>query len=223
MNENYAQPSTPAGDAQSVREGILKGIYPLAAREQREQREQGEQAGQAGQREQGEQAGQAEARVQLLGAGAILGEVIAAKQLLASDWGVEAAVWSVTSFTELHRDGMGAERNTRLGAATNPPYVTRALEGSQGPVIAATDYVRAVPELIRAYVPRRYVTLGTDGFGRSDTREALREFFEVDRKSIVIAALKALADDGTLDASVLEQARKRYRGDADARQAPWEC
>jgi pyruvate dehydrogenase E1 component len=169
MNENYAQPSVPSGDLQSVREGILKGMYRLAPPPT-----QTDNA----------------ARVQLLGAGAILGEAIAAQQLLKDDWGIDAAVWSVTSFTELQRDGMAGERLARLGEVAPAPYVTTALEASEGPVIAATDYVRAVPELIRAYVPRRYVTLGTDGFGRSDTRQALREFFEVDRASIAIAALK---------------------------------
>ncbi|CAN7544018.1 alpha-ketoglutarate dehydrogenase [Paraburkholderia sp. DD10] len=204
MNENYAQPSVPGGDLQALREGILKGIYPLG--------EQTQPATSA-----------VSAQVQLLGAGAILGEVIAAQRLLRDDWQVEAAVWSVTSFTELQRDGMTSEREARLGEATSAPYITKALETSQGPVIAATDYVRALPELIRAYVPRRYVTLGTDGFGRSDTRQALREFFEVDRKAIVIAALKALADEGAIEASVLMEARRKYRGDAAVGAASWEC
>ena len=186
MNENYAQPSVPEGDLQGVRDGILKGIYPLPSE------------------------ATATARVQLLGAGAILGEVIAAQTMLKDDWGIDAAVWSVTSFTELQRDGMAAERSSRLGAVETQPYVSAALGASKGPVIAATDYVRAVPELIRAYVPRRYVTLGTDGFGRSDTRAALREFFEVDRASIVIAALKALADDGEVEARVVLDAVERY-------------
>jgi pyruvate dehydrogenase E1 component len=204
MNENYAQPSVPGGDLKALREGILKGIYPLGA--------DGQAATSA-----------VSAQVQLLGAGAILGEVIAARQLLKDDWQIEAAVWSVTSFTELQRDGMTSERNARLGEPTDAPYVTKALEASHGPIIAATDYVRAVPELIRAYVPRRYVTLGTDGFGRSDTRQALREFFEVDRKAIVIAALKALVDEGALDASVLAEARSKYRGDTPAGAASWQC
>jgi pyruvate dehydrogenase E1 component len=195
MNENYAQPSAPQGDPHALREGILKGIYPLQP-----------QAKEA-------------ARVQLFGSGAILGEVIAARHMLKDDWGIEAAVWSVTSFTELQRDGMAAERLARFGDSTPMPYATAALEASSGPVIAATDYVRAVPELIRAYVPRRYVTLGTDGFGRSDTRQALREFFEVDRASIVIAALKALADDGEIDADVVGGARRRY-GKAGSPGAP---
>jgi pyruvate dehydrogenase E1 component len=158
--------------------------------------------------------------VQLLGAGAILGEVIAARALLEADWNIAADVWSVTSFTELHRDGAASERDDRLGAAPAEPFVTRALASTSGPVIAATDYVRAVPELIRAYVPRRYVTLGTDGFGRSDTRQSLREFFEVDRASIVIAALKALADGGAIDAALVASARERY-GKRPAG-APWQ-
>jgi pyruvate dehydrogenase E1 component len=101
-------------------------------------------------------------------------------------------------------------------------YVARVLGESEGPIVAATDYVRAVPELIRAYVPRRYVTLGTDGFGRSDTREALREFFEVDRKAIVMAALKALTDEGVLERHVLSDARQQYYGDAPVQAASWE-
>jgi pyruvate dehydrogenase E1 component len=206
MNENYAQPSVPEGDLQRVREGILKGIYPLRS-----------DAGEAEAVEATEAAS-----VQLLGAGAILGEVIAAKKMLKDNWGVDAAVWSVTSFTELQRDGMAAERISRLGEAGAVPYVTSALGASKGPVIAATDYVRAVPELIRAYVPRRYVTLGTDGFGRSDTRAALREFFEVDRASIVIAALKALVDEGELQAAVHAEAVARYGRSSRDSGASWE-
>jgi pyruvate dehydrogenase E1 component len=208
MNENYAQPSVPGGDLHGVREGILKGIYPLPSGDSKDPGEPG-----------------AAARVQLLGSGAILGEVLAAQQMLKDEWGIAAAVWSVTSFTELQRDGMAAERLERLGETAPVPYVTAALAASHGPVIAATDYVRAIPELIRAYVPSRYVTLGTDGFGRSDTRAALREFFEVDRASIVIAALKALADEGGIEAGVVGEARRRYGKGAPAEQAgraPWE-
>ncbi|MBU9693203.1 alpha-ketoglutarate dehydrogenase [Burkholderia multivorans] len=199
-NENYPQPSAPTGDFESLRVGVLKGIHPVP------------------------DAQSGEASIQLLGSGAILGEVLAAARLLRQDWGIEAAVWSVTSFTELHRDGVAAERNRRLSAAAEatPAYVTSVLGTSCGPVVAATDYVRAVPELIRAFVPRRYVTLGTDGFGRSDTRAALREFFEVDRISIAIAALGALADEGSIEHTVLKAALERYaRGEAPA--APsWE-
>ncbi|MGN6141256.1 MAG: alpha-ketoglutarate dehydrogenase [Ralstonia sp.] len=193
-NENYAQPSMPDGD---LREGILKGMYPLAPQSM------------------------PTARVQLLGSGAILGEVMAAAQMLQDDWNIDAATWSVTSFSELHREAIAAERVARLGGEAAPSYVETVLRASRGPVVAATDYVRAVPELIRAHVPRRYVTLGTDGFGRSDSRRALREFFEVDRASIVIAALKALADDGELDHAVVREAVARYGKHATMADAPW--
>jgi pyruvate dehydrogenase E1 component len=204
MNENYAQPSVPGGDLDAVRDGILKGIYPLRATVSEPQDENA-------------------AQLQLLGSGAILCEVLAAQQMLKEDWGIEAAVWSVTSFTELQRDGMASERLARLGESADAPYVTTALEASRGPVIAATDYVRAVPELIRAYIPRRYVTLGTDGFGRSDTRQALREFFEVDRTAIVIAALKALSDTGELGAITMNDVRERYGRLTPPGAAPWNC
>ncbi|MCT7313727.1 alpha-ketoglutarate dehydrogenase [Ralstonia sp. CHL-2022] len=193
-NENYAQPSMPA---RNLREGILKGMYPLAPQSL------------------------PTARVQLLGSGAILGEVMAAAQMLKDDWNIDAATWSVTSFSELHREAIAAERVARLGGEAAPSYVEAVLRASRGPVVAATDYVRAVPELIRAHVPRRYVTLGTDGFGRSDSRRALREFFEVDRASIAIAALKALADDGELERAVVREAVARYGKHATMTDAPW--
>jgi len=194
-NENYAQPSIPDSD---LREGILKGMYALTPQHL------------------------PTARVQLLGSGAILGEVMAAAQMLKEDWNIDAATWSVTSFSELHREAIAAERTARLAGDAAPSYVETVLRESHGPVIAATDYVRAVPELIRAHVPRRYVTLGTDGFGRSDSRRALRAFFEVDRASIVIAALKALADDGELDRTVVREAVARYGKHLPMHDAPWE-
>jgi pyruvate dehydrogenase E1 component len=199
MNENYAQRSLPAADLDRVRQGVLKGMYLL------------------------EPAAIQIAQVQLMGSGAILGEVRAAADMLKNDWNIEAAVWSVTSFTELHRDGVASERAERLLEHTEhgAPYVTDSLAASRGPVVAATDYVRAVPELIRAYVPRRYVTLGTDGFGRSDTRAALRAFFEVDRVSIVIAALKALVDDGLYEAKIVHQAIDKYERSGSGLSAPW--
>ena len=197
-NENYAQPSLPEGNPQALRDGILRGLYPLSPVLQQT------------------------ARVQLLGSGAILPEVIAAQRMLKEEWDIDAGVWNVTSFVELQRDGIEAERRARLGDAPAVPYVTAVLQGSRGPVIAATDYVRAVPELIRAYVPRRYVTLGTDGFGRSDTRQELRAFFEVDRARIVVAAWKALADEGELDSSVVNTARERYGKASAASLAPWQ-
>ncbi|MCT7313026.1 alpha-ketoglutarate dehydrogenase [Ralstonia sp. CHL-2022] len=195
-NENYAQPSI--ADIDRVRDGVLKGMYAL------------------------DPSTQGAARVQLLGSGAILGEVMAAAHMLKDDWSIDAAVWSVTSFTELHRNGAAAERSERLfDDAPTTSYVTEALGATSGPVIAATDYVRAVPELIRAYVPRRYITLGTDGFGRSDTRAALREFFEVDRVAVVLAALKALVDDRTIGRTVLSQAIEKYGRANSHRVEPW--
>jgi pyruvate dehydrogenase E1 component len=168
---------------EGAREGILKGLYQLRKGE-----------------------------VQLLGAGPILREVIAAADLLDKDWGVKAGVWSVTSFTELRRDGMEAERTRRLGGEATS-WVERCLKGASGPVVAASDYVSAVADLIRPYVPGRYVALGTDGFGRSDTRAALRAFFEVDAKSIAVAALAALEHPSVGDA------RRRYGIDAGTRPA----
>ena len=187
MNENYAHPSAPADLDAGTRANILAGMYRL------------------------QHAINDTAQIQLLGSGAILGEVIAAQAMLKADWEISAAVWSVVSFTELQRNGMAVERAARLSGQPQPAaHVTTLLGATRGPVVAATDYVRALPELIRAYVPRRYVTLGTDGFGRSDTRRALRAFFVVDRESIVIAALKALVDEGVVAVAVLRAAVKKY-------------
>jgi pyruvate dehydrogenase E1 component len=184
----------------ALREGIVKGMYSLTPRVL------------------------PSAQVQLLGCGAILGEVIAAARMLEDEWNIEAAIWSVTSFSELHRDGTAAERKARfdLDEGSARSHVETMLRESHGPVVAATDYVRAVPELIRAFVPRRYVTLGTDGFGRSDTRRALREFFEIDRGSIVIAALKALADDGDIERGIVRAALDKYGRHLSGDAAPWQ-
>jgi pyruvate dehydrogenase E1 component len=183
MNENYAHPALPPG----AEEGILRGMYPL-------------QAG-----------GKGKVRVQLLGSGTILREVLAAAELLNSDFGIPADVWSVTSFSELRREGLDVERwNARH--PTSPKrtsYVETALAGKQGPFVAATDNMKTVADQIRQWVPGRYVVLGTDGFGRSDGRDALRAHFEVDRKSIAVAALKALADDGGVDQKTVVEAIAR--------------
>jgi pyruvate dehydrogenase E1 component len=197
MNENYAHPAMPEG----AQEGILKGMYKL----------------------QSSPGAKAKARVQLLGAGTILREVIAAAELLEQDWKIAADVWSVTSFTELRREGMGVERHNRLNVEEAPlqSWVEQCLTPAAGPIVAASDYMRAIPDMIRAWVPRRYVTLGTDGFGRSDTRAALRGFFEVDRFHVATAALKALADDGTIDRSVVRQAIQKYGIDG-SKPNPWD-
>jgi pyruvate dehydrogenase E1 component len=159
--------------------------------------------------------------VQLLGSGTILQEVIAAAELLESDWGVLSDVWSVTSFTELRRDGIEAERWNMLHPEEKPrsAFVADQLDGRRGPVIASTDYIRSVPDQIRQWVTgagHRYRTLGTDGYGRSDFRAALRRFFEVDRWYVTVAALRELAEEGTLDPSVVAQAIEKYGIDVEA-------
>ena len=155
--------------------------------------------------------------VQLLGSGAILREVEAASEMLQSDWGVTSDIWSVTSFNELAREGQDVARWNRLHP-TEPQresYVAKSLAEASGPVIASTDYIRLYAEQIRDFIPGHYETLGTDGFGRSDTREKLRDFFEVDRNHVVVAALKALADEGSIDSSVVAEAISKYGIDAD--------
>ncbi|MDD4966186.1 pyruvate dehydrogenase (acetyl-transferring), homodimeric type [Halothiobacillus sp.] len=189
MNENYPHPAMPEENRDQIEQGILRGLYPFSKSKAKHK-----------------------ARVQLLGSGTILREVEKAAAMLEADWNVAADVWSATSFSELARDGQACVRENRLNpeAPQKVPYVTAALEPTQGPIIAATDYIHLYTEQVRSFMPRRYVTLGTDGFGRSDTREALRKFFEVDAANIVITALKALADEGTIAASVVTQAIKKY-------------
>lgn len=154
-----------------------------------------------------------QAQVQLMGSGSILREVMAAAELLEKDFGVRSDVWSVTSLTELRRDGHEAERWNLLHPECEPrvSYVEQCLVGHMGPVVVATDYVKLFADQIRPFVPgRRFVALGTDGFGQSDTRENLRALFEVDRHFIVLAALKALADDGVIAREKVSEAISRY-------------
>jgi pyruvate dehydrogenase E1 component len=157
-------------------------------------------------------------RVQLLGSGTILGEVLAAASLLEEDFGVAADVWSVTSFTELRRDGIEVERWNMLHPTAEPrrAYVSELLGDRDGPVVASTDYTRAFADQIRQWVPARYRVLGTDGFGRSDYRRALRRFFEVDRHYVAVAALRDLADEGVIDRARVQEAIERYEIDPDA-------
>jgi len=194
MNENYAQPAMPPG----VEAGILSGGYLL-------------QIG-----------GRGKVRATLLGSGTILRECLAAAKILEDDYGIPADVLSVTSFSELRREAMECERWNGLhpGEAARVPYVRQMLQGREGPVIAATDYMRAVPDQIRQWVGGRYVTLGTDGFGRSDSRAALRRHFEVDRNYIAVAALKALADDTRVDQATVSRAIKALGVDP-AKPVPW--
>jgi pyruvate dehydrogenase E1 component len=185
MNENYAHPAMPAGAEQ----GILKGMYLL-------QEADGEQGSK---------------RVQLMGSGTILREVIAAAELL-REYGVSADVWSATSFTELRREGQDTERWNMLhpDEQRRESFVSEALGPHGGPVIAATDYTRLYVDQIRPYVARRFVALGTDGYGRSDVRAKLRDFFEVDRRWVTVAALKALADEGDIEPAVVTEALARF-------------
>ena len=191
LNENYHHPDMPKG----AENGILKGMYLL-----RESPSTGSVLPKKA------------PRVQLLGSGAILREVEAAADLLQNDFGVAADVWSATSFNELRRDGIDAERWNLVHPEEKPrkSYVEQCLDDRKGPVIASTDYIRTFADQIRPYIKRRYVTLGTDGFGRSDTRRALREFFEVNRYYVAVAALKALADDGEIERKVVSEAIKKY-------------
>jgi pyruvate dehydrogenase E1 component len=156
-------------------------------------------------------------RVQLLGSGAILREALAAAELLRADFGVEADVWSVTSYTELHREGERVARRNALhpGQAREQSWVERCLGPRKGPVVAASDYVKLYADQIRGHVPRRYVAMGADGFGRSDTREALRRFFEIDRGYLAFVAIKALADDGVLPVERVREAIAKYGIDTD--------
>jgi pyruvate dehydrogenase E1 component len=153
-------------------------------------------------------------RVQLIGSGTILREVIAAGGLLEADWGVAADVWSATSLTELRREGLAADRWNMLHPEAKPrvPHVTRCLEKGAGPIVAATDYIKTFADQIRPYVPggRIYRVLGTDGYGRSDSRARLRHFFEVNRYFMTVAALKALADQGEVKAKVVADAIRKY-------------
>jgi pyruvate dehydrogenase E1 component len=189
MNESYAMPSMPADS----REGILKGMYRLPGI--------------------GSQAPGARSQVRLLGAGTILNEVAAAAELLKNDWGVAAEVYSVTSFTELRRQAMGLSPSLGRGQGEGS-WISSQLPATGTPVIAASDYVRAVPDLIRPWIADKYVTLGTDGFGRSDTRANLRRFFGVDRHSVALAALSALGDGRAAEAAA------RYGIDLQAA-PPW--
>ena len=189
MNENYVHPPMPAG----IEDGILKGMYLL-------------QVG-----------GQGKIRVQLMGSGTILREVIGAAKLLEEDFGIPSDIWSVTSFNELRRDGLKTERWNQLHPESEPrkSYVEQCFADKGGPFVAATDYMKIVPDQIQRWVPGSYISLGTDGYGRSDARAALRQHFEVDKHYIAITALKALADDSVLDQQTVSQAIKKYRIDPD--------
>jgi pyruvate dehydrogenase E1 component len=186
MNENYVHPRMPRG----AEEGIIRGMYLL-------------HEAQAAPRAQ---------RVQLLGSGTILREVEAAAEMLQEIYGIAADVWSVTSFNELRRDGLEAQRWNMLHPLEEPRrgWVEQCLSGRKGPVVAATDHMKVHADQIRPFIDRHYAVLGTDGYGRSDSREKLRHFFEVDRYFIVVAALNALAADGKVTRKKVADALKRF-------------
>jgi pyruvate dehydrogenase E1 component len=194
MNENYPQPALPKG----VESGILKGAYLI------------------------KNGGRGRVRATLLGSGTILREALAAAQILEKDFGVPSDVYSVTSFSELRREALEIERWNLLHPAEAPrvPYVRQLLKDCDGPIVAATDYIRTVPDQIRQWAGARYVTLGTDGFGRSDSRAALRKHFEVDRNHIAVAALKSLADEGKVDRKSVAEASRKLGVDP-AKPVPW--
>jgi len=166
--------------------------------------------------------GRGKVRATLLGSGTILREALAAAQILENDYGVPADVFSVTSFSELRREALEIERWNMLhpGETARVPYVEQLLKDREGPVVAATDYMRVVPDQIREWVGGRYVTLGTDGYGRSDSRAALRKHFEVDRNYIAVAALKALADEGKVDQNTVISAMQKLGVDP-SKPVPW--
>jgi pyruvate dehydrogenase E1 component len=195
MNENYAQPSMPDG----AEDDIIKGLYRVEARTPE----------------------RSSARIRLLGSGAILPQVLEAARRLDADWGVASEVWSATSFSELARDAREVERRNRLNPVSlqETNHVSRCLPGTS-PIIAVTDYVRAYPQLIAAYVEAPFTALGTDGFGRSDTRAALRSFFEVDAGHIVVAALAALVTEGSVTQETVAEAIVKYAIEV-VHEAPW--
>jgi len=190
-NENYPMPPMPEG----VEEGILKGMYPYLTSDLQKPK----------------------AHAQLLGSGAILNEVVKAQQILADDYGVAADVWSVTSYSELHRDAVAIERNNMLHPASKPKkaYVTQCLADKPGVVVAASDYVKTLPDSIARFIPQRLSSLGTDGYGRSESREALRDYFEVDARFVVLATLSALEREGKIKADVVKNAIKALGIDSE--------
>ena len=193
LNEGYPQPAMPEG----VEDGILKGAYLFKSYDN---------------------APESSPRVQLMSSGAIMRETLAAAELLSNDFGVNCDIWSATSLNELRREAMKVERWNMLHPEDEPkkPYVQQMIEPYKGPLVVATDYMKIVGDQIKPYVSdRKFISLGTDGFGRSDTREALREFFEVNRHFIVVAALKLLADEGTISRSEVNRALQLYEINVD--------
>jgi pyruvate dehydrogenase E1 component len=191
MNENYIQPAMPDG----VEEGIVRGIYPLKRSQEVTSKK----------------------KVTLMGAGTILNEVVAASEILKEKFSVEADIWSLTSVNELVREGQAVDRWNLLHPTEKPKlsYVEQQVGNISDPIVIATDYMKAYAEQLRRYLPSSLHVLGTDGFGRSDSRETLRHFFEVDRYFIVVSALKGLADKGIIEQSVVSEAIESFSIDPE--------
>ncbi len=194
-NENYEQPKMPEGSVKNLKEGIIKGLYLFAKSPLKK----------------------AKLKAQLFGSGAILNEVIKAQQVLADEYGVMADVWSVTSYKELRQNAMDTERYNLLHPEKKPQisYLEECLGKTEGVLVAASDYVKILPDMISKWMPRRLYTLGTDGYGRSESRQALRDFFEVDYRYIVVATLKALCDEGQINAKDVAKAIKDFKINPD--------
>jgi pyruvate dehydrogenase E1 component len=196
-NESYPMPAMPG---EKVREGIIKGLYPVKT----------------------VKPDGAKLEVQLLGSGVILNEALRAQQLLAEKYGIASTVYSATSYQMLRRDAIECERHNRLHpeAPAKVPYVKQVLGKTRGPVVATSDYMRALPEQVASYLDGRLLALGTDGFGRSETRKALRRFFEIDAEHVAVAALFALAERGEIDRAAVVKALQELGLNPDA-PAPW--
>jgi len=193
MNENYTQPARKMD--KKLKDGIIRGLYKYETSIKKT----------------------AKLYAQLIGSGAILNKVIAAKSILEEKYNVATTVWSATSYKELHQDALRVERNNMFhpGKTQKAPYITETLKGAKGVFVAASDYVKAIPESVARFIPGPFISLGTDGFGRSDGRRHLRDFFEVDERYIVLATLHLLHKEGDLDAAVLKKAMKEMDIDPD--------
>jgi pyruvate dehydrogenase E1 component len=193
-NENYQQPAVPTSDTAELKRGIIRGIYPFHSTEKN-----------------------TSLRVNLLGSGAIMNCVLKAQNLLLDDFGVGSDVWSVTSYKSLHQDAVEVERRNHRNPAKEEklPFVAETLSEASGVFVAASDYVKALPESISKWIPGRLISLGTDGFGRSDSREALRDFFEVDERHIAAAALAGLAKEGKIKPEMVVEAIRKFEINPD--------
>jgi pyruvate dehydrogenase E1 component len=194
-NENYAQPELPDDRFEEIQQGVVRGIYQFRTA----------------------QVGKGKLRVQLLGSGALLNDVIRAQKILGEEYGVAAEIWSVTSYKELYRDALDAARWSVRHPLEEPriPYVAQTLSNCSGPFVAVSDYVKALPESISRWIPGALISLGTDGFGRSDSRRELRDFFEVDYRHVVMASLAGLAREGKIDRKTVESAMRKMEIDPE--------